>query len=291
MNDTVLAGWGELLPLIVFIILGWLANRAKQKKEQELLGDPEQAEPSGQGQPQGGRPVPARRQPHTVDDGEDVEDWTGEAWDGEDAGEWNDRRSGEVRTGQPRPAEDRVERSRPAPLKPDSRKPEAQRQLPSDRPAEKGPLIPAKAKEKAAETGKDLLAKLAKELGLELPPPQPRPAPKPAPAPTQKTPDKPAAQKAPAARAPRTGDGPAHAHVPKSHGLSSDEVRVRATEASRSAARPASIASVAPVAAPIAKPLISASEIADGEAMRKAFVLKTILDKPRSLKPRGSKPA
>lgn len=274
MAEPALAGWGELLPLLVFIILGWLANRAKQKKEAEALGNPGQPKPSVPAPAKDGRPVPARREPgsqgpHTFEDGEDVEDWTGEDWDGEHSERWDDRRSGEVRSEQPRPMEDRVERLRPAPA---ARPPEAQRHVPSDRGEEKPPAVPNKAKEKAAEVGKDILSQLAKELGLELPKPQPRPAPKPAPA--QPPQGKPSLPKP-----------PAHAHVPKSQGISSDEVRARAAEANRSQARP-SPASVAPVAAPIAQPLISASEIASAQAMRKAFVLKTLLDKPLSRKPR-----
>lgn len=278
MNDTALAGWGELLPLLIFIILGWLANRAKQKKEEELLGNPGQPQPSGQEQSQGGRPVPARRQPHTADDDdEDEEDWTGGEWNREDSGRRDDRRSGEIRAEKPRPAVDRLERQRPPAPTPVSRAPEPKRDLPTDRREEREPLIPAKAKERTAETGKDLLAKLAKELGLELP--QPRPVPKPAPAP--KTPAKPGLLKTPPSKAP--------AHATRGHVHSFDDARVRAVEASRAQARPASIPSVAPASAPVAKPLISNFEIGDVESMRKAFVLKTLLDKPLALKPRGFK--
>lgn len=284
MADTALAGWGELLPLLVFIILGWLANRSKQKQEQEAAGKPGQPRP--QAPAPGGRPAPAHRdpggqRPHTFEDGEDVEDWTGEDWDGEHSERWDDRRSGEVRTESPRPAEDRIERLRPAPPPPISRPPESQRHVPSDRAgAEKEPIIPAKAKEKAAEVGKDLLSQLAKELGIELPKPQPRPAPKPVPGPQPTA--KPAASKTS-----RSGEGPAHAHVPRSHGISPDEVRARAAEESRSRS-PAPHLPAAVV--PPSKPLITAAEFSDPASLRKAFILKTILDKPVSLKPRGIKP-
>jgi hypothetical protein len=117
---------------------------------------------------------------------------------------------------------------------------------------------PADPVEQAKAAGKDLLSQLAKELGLELPgatrpPPRPgnvhvthRPAPHPAPKPRPE---------------PEADERPA----------------------------PSMAAPVPPMSgnrAAAAEPAVAFSDFSDPAALRRAVILKTILDKPLSLRPR-----
>jgi hypothetical protein len=225
------------------------------------------------GQPER-RPQPAQQ---VEEDEEEDEDWTAEEWPDE-------VRAPEAPYTAPR-GEDRVT-ARPEP----ERRDDPVRSMPRDQrtePRDRVPPGPVKAKaektagqaqeqgkdkgQKAAETARDFLTQIAKDLGLELPPTTPgKPAPKP-----------PAPKPAPASPPPR----PSY-HVP-----SPDEARIRATEAAR-AKTTQRIGEIQPYDAPAGERVagIKASELASPEALQKAFILKTILDKPLARRPRTRGP-
>ena len=168
----------------------------------------------------------------------------------------------------------------PAPARP----PEIERSTPGDRDRTarpKDPVISDKAKEKAAEMGKDLLTKLAKELGIELPKPEPKPAPRPA-----TTPPPPASAGRAAPRLP--GAGSPRAQCPpdrtRSRARAAEEARSRSHQVTHRASGPGpSQWSGTPTGMPPAS--VTAAELAHPEALRQAFILKTILDRPLSMRP------
>jgi hypothetical protein len=102
----------------------------------------------------------------------------------------------------------------------------------------------------ARPTGKRILDQLARELGLELPE-----ARQPVPAPAR-----PSSRQASAPAPVEPVEAPVSARIP--------------------------IASVAPIAAPASPSFPGAADFSDPEAMRKAFILKVILDKPPALRHR-----
>lgn len=170
-------------------------------------------------------------------------------------------------------------------------------------------------KEKAKEVGKDILSQLARELGLELPQPQaPRPAPRPQPQPapaqaqTPKQKQKPAraaessdrrpsAARAAHDEAVRQADDRAKRRLQSEHAR--DENRDRESRDRESTARESSSRDGdggprrqrayedAPVGHREDAPLVGRKELGDPEALRRAFILKTILDKPVALRGRG----
>ncbi len=122
---------------------------------------------------------------------------------------------------------------------------------------------------KAKEAGRDLLGQLARELGLELPQ-TPKPAPASRPSSGSRPPSRPTQVPA---RAPAAGP------------LAARKTALREEEGSSSPApayTPAALEHPGPVRA---APSPLALDLADGEALRKAFILKTVLDKPLSLNP------
>lgn len=159
-------------------------------------------------------------------------------------------------------------------------------------------------KGKAKELGKDILSQLAKELGLEIPT-SPKPAPRPAPAPPRPQPAAPAPSAK--SKASAIGGKVSAIEAKQSSAERMAKAKGRHTEISRRSSedypdrkrqdagestprRPPGYLAVTP-SAPMA-PRASASATAraslmDVKSLRNAFILKTILDKPLSLKPRG----
>lgn len=294
MNDavqagqTALAGWGDLVPIILFLVIGAVISARKKKAENEAMRMPK---------PQEGASAPARRQApapsaedHEFEDGENEEHWEGEERQGEQTERWNDHKGREAPNTESRAGEDRTAPATSGPREAWRQlKPEAQRNLPQERSApQQGPIIPGRAKEKATEIGKDILGQLAKELGLELP--KDGTAPKPIPARV------PSAEPAPATRAPNRESArkaSTGAHTPRGYSTSPDEVRARAAETAR--AKPSLPRVAAPVAV-VAKEVFSQASLAardlnDPDALGRAFVLQTILGKPLSMRPRVQKDA
>lgn len=280
---SAMAGWGDLAPLIIFAIISIYVNNKRKKAEAEAKSGQAGSKPQAQAAP-ADRSLPMRPAPKPVpDDGEDEEDWTGEAWDGEHSERWDDHQGSEQRTIENRAGENRTESisSQPKDSRTagSARQADLQRNIPSDR-ADKAPAIPSKAKEKAAEVGKDLLNQLAKELGLELPQ-QGRPAPA-----------QPQAPK-PSGPQPVPASAPSRTIPAATAGLASpDEIRNRNLEADR--ARPGTLYSHrAPQSAlpsgkvPTLIPGLAAGDLTDPESLRRAFILKTVLDRPVSMKRRG----
>ncbi|MEO7425409.1 MAG: hypothetical protein ABI036_09495 [Fibrobacteria bacterium] len=159
-----------------------------------------------------------------------------------------------------------------------------------------GQGLPVPANTPKAQTGKDLLSQLAKELGLEIPAPAPpRPAPRP-PAEIRgensrvQTPA-PSAKPKPAPGRPAKGQTVLDRHDAEAQrGEHSHSVRTVDRSGGENAPRrlPAYLTSNAPVT--LAPDAPSFSELAreslmDPESIRRAFILKTILDKPLSLQP------
>jgi hypothetical protein len=129
----------------------------------------------------------------------------------------------------------------------------------------------------AKEAGKDLLGQLARELGLELPPtPKPAPASRPAP---------PSRPSAPPRSAPASRPYAPEARAATAGPIAKRKTAEREEEGSPSLARetPAPQAATEPVRGATS---VLALELGDADALRKAFILKTILDKPMSLRPR-----
>lgn len=161
--------------------------------------------------------------------------------------------------------------------------------------ARRDPEVPDKAaaeaevrREKAKAVGKDLLSQLARELGLELPnapkPPPPRPVP--APAPSRTSTARPAARK----EALRNGRAAGESGDGEHDGTLADLIASRKAsgpEGTEAPAGPRAQAAFDPHASPEpARSAVSslAGQLADAEALRKAFILKTILDKPLALR-------
>jgi hypothetical protein len=139
----------------------------------------------------------------------------------------------------------------------------------------------ARAKrEKALEVGKDILGQLAKELGLELP--QNKPAPRPQPARAAAPKPAPAAARKPA----RGGEVRSEGERPAS--LKDLLAAQKAAASKEGEGAPRRAPYNEPIPAPLrqAAPLIRPEDLRDPEALRRAFVLKTILDKPLSLQGR-----
>lgn len=137
-----------------------------------------------------------------------------------------------------------------------------------------------------AQLGKDLLSQLAKELGLDLPEsPRPKPAPRPSPAPSPVSAPKPVPAAKPAPARPQ----PAREHEPKSRMPSAARSERRPSGPEWDPASPRRTTRSAPVTE--APAVASAGAVAresmlDLETLRRAIILKTILDKPLSLQPR-----
>jgi hypothetical protein len=139
---------------------------------------------------------------------------------------------------------------------------------------------------KAKEVGKDLLGQLARELGLELPP-APKPSPSARPGPSA-SPGRPAPVS-------RNASAPAKVRPTAAQYRSSTPVPGGPAAARKTAVREEE-GSDSPVPAPAPgahlEPVRSAAsptpvlDLGDPEALRKAFILKTILDKPHALRAR-----
>ena len=135
---------------------------------------------------------------------------------------------------------------------------------------------------KAKEIGKDILSQLAKELGLELPErPQPKPVPRPVaiPAPIE------TARVAFALRKNRVisedddhdrtvADSTPGADLTSAPGIAAVESANAAAYVTRDAGRVTFLSALR-------------ADLFDSESLRRAFILKTILDKPLSLQPRS----
>jgi hypothetical protein len=150
---------------------------------------------------------------------------------------------------------------------------------------------PAEAKAKPAEPPRDLLSELAKQLGLELPgqerkpapAPQPRPVarpqspqPKPAaPAGTQIS--RPASQQTSLDRHAESAKRMVKAHPARPKGLDLDETETHRAIGSTPVTEEPEVRSIASLAR---------ENLADIESIRRAFILKTIFDKPLSMQPR-----
>lgn len=119
------------------------------------------------------------------------------------------------------------------------------------RPKTRAESAPAR-REPAQPAGKRILDQLARELGLELPEAR-KPVPAPA-RPSNRQPSAPAA--------------------------------IEPAEETVSARIPAPTPTAAPIAAPAAPSFPGAADFSDPEAMRKAFILKFILDRPLALRHR-----
>ncbi|MDQ3000815.1 MAG: hypothetical protein M3Y08_06100 [Fibrobacterota bacterium] len=153
---------------------------------------------------------------------------------------------------------------------------------------------------KAAELGKDLLSQLAKELGLEIPgPEQRRPAPRPSPQPPtsiQTTRPAPNPKGTPVARtATVRPTAQAQKAINQAQRMASDAARDSRISLARghhtggenvprreTQNLPSNEAS-APMAAASS---VARESLFDGESIRRAIILNTILEKPLSLKPR-----
>ena len=298
------AGWGDLVGLLVFLIIsGWINYSRRKKAEEEAQGLP--GPRPGPQAPESGA-SPRRPATRSAADDED-EGWNAESWEGEHSERWDDHdvretrsseaRDPEARSGEARSAEARLERLTGGRKRPDAsggatpaRAPEAQRNIPGDRdeaPKPKAPAAADRAREKASEMGRDILTQLAKELGLELPkpgrqPPKP-PAATPAPAPGGRIPSRTASQPLPSSRPVSAGPDAARARA-------AEEARARSLQATRGSAASAQRNIVAAAPAPALSPL--SADLAHPEALRKAFILKTILDRPVSMRPpAGPSPA
>lgn len=140
------------------------------------------------------------------------------------------------------------------------------------------PARPAPASRSA---GQDILAQLAKELGLQIPTPPP-PAPPARHSNTNVTP----------ARSPQSASAPSPRHARLETPLPAETATRRPeTRPAASSRRPETPAPIEPLpqasvfeAAPVSdewRPNLS-----DPAALRQAFILKTILDRPLSLRPR-----
>jgi hypothetical protein len=162
-----------------------------------------------------------------------------------------------------------------------------------------GPAVPAPADPPKAQTGKDLLSQLAKELGLEIPdPPPPGPVSKPTPRPAEtrgenprvQTPA-PSAKPKPAPGRPAKGQTVLDRHAAESQrGEHSHTVRTVDRTGGENAPRrlPGSVPGNMPVtlgAEARSLPELARESLMDPESIRRAFILKTILDKPLSLQP------
>jgi hypothetical protein len=126
---------------------------------------------------------------------------------------------------------------------------------------------PQPPRETPKPAGKGLLEQLARELGLELPQ-APRPAPIPARAPVRPV------------ETPSMRPQPGRQEIRRdTRRLESDETG-EPSRSEGSGYRPAP----APMSAPIAEALVGPDDFTDPRAMRKAFILKVILDKPLALR-------
>lgn len=139
-------------------------------------------------------------------------------------------------------------------------------------------------KDKALDVGKDILGQLAKELGLELPEAKKPAPPKPAPAPAS-APSRPAPTPARPARPGRAEFERERPSTLKDLLAAQKSASANAGENAPRRMRP-SATGPEPARAPAAVPLAAQIDLADADALRRAIVLKTILDKPLALQPR-----
>ncbi|MBW8886568.1 MAG: hypothetical protein JF616_02320 [Fibrobacteres bacterium] len=138
------------------------------------------------------------------------------------------------------------------------------------------PAAPAQARREAPKpAGKGLLEQLARELGLELPQPTgSAPVPQRAPArPVEAASARPQTARQETRRDARPSD--------KTNRSDRDE-RDEASRSEGSDTRP----TPAPMTAPAAQALVGPGDFTDPEALRKAFIIKVILDKPIALQRR-----
>ncbi len=145
-------------------------------------------------------------------------------------------------------------------------------------------------KEQAIDVGKDLLGQLARELGLKLPesdaPPRPIPTPRPAPAPAPAE-GKPAYGQAAHSTRAKPEAYTAERERPQSlRDLLSAQKAASSTEGENAPRRVPHAKPLEPVSQPAA-PMLRAGELSDPESLRRAFILKTILDKPVSQQSRN----
>ena len=144
--------------------------------------------------------------------------------------------------------------------------------------------------DQALDVGKDLLGQLARELGLKLPESE---------APRRPAPQRPATPQAPAARAPQKAEArtskkavfegySAERERPKSMKDLLAAQKAASAQEGENAPRRVPRAEAVPEPVRAAGPMVRAQDL-DAEALRRAFILKTILDKPVTLRPSRSR--
>lgn len=290
----------KIILFVIFlqVVFGILAKRKARRQAEEAARNPDGAMGDGSSPEERPSLPSAARRPYG---------WGGQSEDESDA-EWDEHHS------------DEIERSRPDMRSHQRRLPEESRRGEraegragadgegrDEHPGRKG-IDKAKAKE----LGKDLLSQLAKELGLEIPTER-KPAPRPAPAPTRPQPAAPA----PTAKSKASAiDGKTSAIDGKTSVIDDKEsaadriakAKGRHTETSRRSSEDyperkrqdagentprrtpgyLAVTPAAPMAARTTASATARASLMDVKSLRNAFILKTILDKPLSLKPRGS---
>ncbi|HKP96485.1 MAG TPA: hypothetical protein VJ385_12075 [Fibrobacteria bacterium] len=256
-----------ILLIIAFqVVMGILAKRKARKGAEAAARNPGTGPGDRSAAGESAHAAPARR-PEAIQGGRGSYDEYADAE--EDGDDWE---------------EHPLRSSRPLPTLPQAG-PEAAGRAPRS-PADGSAGSAAGSRGKAAELGKDLLSQLARELGLEIPPsPQRKPAPGPRPA--QPAPKAPAAGiPAPAAPpAPRktlaerldAAKRTSTAHASRPHYRDGGESAPRRASSNVPVTEEPMIRSVSDLAR---------ESLADAESIRRAFILKTILDKPLSLQPR-----
>lgn len=279
----------KIILFVIFlqVVFGILAKRKARKNAEEAARNPDGADGAS-------LPSPARR--HTG--------WGGQSEDESEA-EWDEGHSEEDERSH---TDTRSQQRRlPDEFQPSGRDERAEGRDRDEHPARKGI-----DKGKAKELGKDLLSQLAKELGLEIPPDR-KPAPRPSPAPARPQPAAPS----PTAKSKGSAiDGKASAIDGKTSAIEAKEsasdrmakAKRRPMEISRRSSEDyperkrqdagentprrtpgyQSTVPAAPMAVRVTASDTARASLMNVKSLRNAFILKTILDKPLSLKSPGS---
>jgi hypothetical protein len=252
-----------LFVIALQVVLGIMAKRKARKQAEEAARNPNGSADGGSGAaaslPSGARTPSAWGSGHSEDESEE---------------EWDEHHSDEDDEGARARPDTRVQHRRLPDESPVSRQ---------DGSRDEHPVRKGMDKAKAAELGKDLLSQLAKELGLEIPT-GPKPAPRPVPPPARPLPAAPAPAAKPkasaiqAARETAASAKMARARETARPGLDAGE------NTPRRAPGYLAVTPAAPMAARVSA--TARASLMDLKSLRNAFILKTILDKPLSLKPR-----
>ncbi|MDB5048333.1 MAG: hypothetical protein JWO30_1404 [Fibrobacteres bacterium] len=242
-----------LLLIAVQVVYKVMSKRKAAKQAEEASRNPAASRGPAQGGPAGAAVTP--RKPQAIPDGRNSYD---EARDQED---WDEHHmSGESRDARPAAGQ---------PPQPD-----------------RTGNAPAAGQGKAADLGKDLLSQLARELGLEIPSaPQRKPASAPA---ARPQPAQPVGQKTKADTARPTSQATTLSKRVAEKGAVKTDAD-GPTDRYRNESVPREAPGNTPVTAePMARSLsdLTRESLGDAESIRRAFILKTILDKPISLQPR-----